>query len=76
MAALGNPMEWEERATPMSEAFQIEPMVTIEEFDAFLNGQPDDELVLEAVGFTIALNRVYFAIDLSNVHRISHRGGD
>ena len=217
MAALGNPMEWEERATPMSEAFQIEPMVTIEEFDAFLNGQPDstqwelvagrivarsnpnerheqiasnlgaplklamdtqecrtylggmgvqltesrtgenrlrpdvvvrcgpvgdrnfvtdpivvaevlspstmdydrgeklvfykqlptlrhivliyqdrmcvehfqriddewswetltqpdDELVLEAVGFTIALNRVYFAIDLSNVHRISHRG--
>ena len=43
---------------------------------AILNGQPDDELVLEAVGFTIALNRVYFAIDLSNVHRISHRGGD
>ena len=35
--------------------------------------RPDDELVLEALGFAISLNQVYFAIDLSNVHRIRHR---
>ena len=36
--------------------------------------QPDDELVLDAVGFTISLSQVYFAIDLSNVRRMRQRG--
>jgi hypothetical protein len=34
----------------------------------------DDELMLDAVGFTISLAQVYFAIDLSIVRRIRWRG--
>jgi hypothetical protein len=34
----------------------------------------DDELVLDAVGFTISLAQVHFAIDLSIVRRIRWRG--
>ncbi len=33
--------------------------------------QPDDILHFEAVGFQIDLERVYFGVELTNVHRLS-----
>ena len=40
----------------MSEAFRIEPMVTIEEFDAFLKGQPDSTQWQLVAGRIVAMS--------------------